>query len=142
VVVEITESTAMTDPERTQKLLSELHAWGLRLAIDDFGTGYSSLSRLRHLPVHLLKIDRTFVRDVDADADAASMVRAMIQLALSLGLTPVAEGIETPGELAFLIDNGCPLGQGYLLSRPVAADRITALMAAGGGRIAPDRVGS
>jgi diguanylate cyclase (GGDEF)-like protein/PAS domain S-box-containing protein len=142
VVVEITESTAMTDPERTQKLLSELHAWGLRLAIDDFGTGYSSLSRLRHLPVHLLKIDRTFVRDVDADADAASMVRAMIQLALSLGMTPVAEGIETPGELAFLIDNGCPLGQGYLLSRPVAADRITALMAAGGGRIAPDRVGS
>ena len=70
VVVEITESTAMADPDRTQRILKELHAWGLRLAIDDFGTGYSSLARLKHLPVDILKIDRTFIRDVDRDADS------------------------------------------------------------------------
>jgi diguanylate cyclase (GGDEF)-like protein/PAS domain S-box-containing protein len=140
VVVEITESTAMTDPERTQKLLAELHAWGLRLAIDDFGTGYSSLSRLRHLPVDVLKIDRTFVRDVDHDQDAASMVRAMIQLALSLGMTPLAEGIETPGELEFLVAQGCELGQGFHLSKPVPADEISRLWVAGGGIVTPSAV--
>jgi diguanylate cyclase (GGDEF)-like protein len=140
VVVEITESTAMTDPERTQRLLSELHAWGLRLAIDDFGTGYSSLSRLRHLPVDLLKIDRTFVREVDHDPDAASMVRAMIQLALSLGMTPLAEGIETPGELAFLLDNSCPLGQGFHLARPAPAGDIARLWREGSGRATAGRL--
>ena len=140
VVVEITESTAMTDPERTQRLLSELHAWGLRLAIDDFGTGYSSLSRLRHLPVDVLKIDRTFVREVDHDPDAASMVRAMIQLALSLGMTPLAEGIETPGELAFLLEHSCPLGQGFHLARPAPADEIVRLWRDGAGRATGGRL--
>ena len=137
VVVEITESTAMTDPERTQRLLAQLHAGGLRLAIDDFGTGYSSLSRLRHLPVDLLKIDRTFVREVDRDEDAASMVRAMVQLALSLGMTPLAEGIETAGELDFLIQNGCPLGQGFYLGRPVPAAELTRLWREGSGSVLP-----
>jgi diguanylate cyclase (GGDEF)-like protein/PAS domain S-box-containing protein len=137
VVIEITESTAMTDPERTQRLLAALHSWGLRLAIDDFGTGYSSLSRLRHLPVDVLKIDRTFVRDVDRDPDAASMVRAMIQLALSLGMTPLAEGIETPAELEFLVENDCPLGQGFHLGRPVPADDITGLWRRNRGVVTP-----
>src|SRR5215210_407947 len=89
VVVEITESTAMTDPDRTQRILFELHDRGLQLAIDDFGTGYSSLARLKHLPVDILKIDRSFVRDVDNDRDAASMVGAMIALATNLGMTPL-----------------------------------------------------
>ena len=84
VVVEITESTAMIDPDRTQAILHELHDRGLRLAIDDFGTGYSSLSRLKHMPVDILKIDRAFVRDVDKDRNAGSMVSAMIALAGSL----------------------------------------------------------
>ncbi len=133
IVVEITESTAMADPDRTQKILSELHAWGLTLAIDDFGTGYSSLARLRHMPVDILKIDRAFVREVDKDRGLAGMVRAMIQLAQSLDMTPLAEGIETPGELAFLRSNGCRLAQGFLFSRPVSPDEIPALALRDGG---------
>jgi diguanylate cyclase (GGDEF)-like protein/PAS domain S-box-containing protein len=128
VVVEITESTAMADPDRTQKILSELHAWGLSLAIDDFGTGYSSLARLKHLPVDILKIDRSFVRDVHRDTGLASMVQAMIQLARGLGMTPLAEGIETAGELEFLRAHGCPVGQGFYFARPVPAEEIPALV--------------
>jgi len=92
VVVEVTESTAMTDPDRTLRMLLDLHARGLRIAIDDFGTGYSSLSRLKHLPVDILKIDRSFVREVHEDEQAGSMVRAIVQLADGLGMTPLAEG--------------------------------------------------
>lgn len=127
VVVEITESTAMADPDRTQKILSELHAWGISLAIDDFGTEYSSLARLNHLPVDILKIDRSFIRDVHRDSGLASMVRAMIQLASGLGMTPLAEGIETAGELEFLQANGCPVGQGFYFAKPVPAEEIPAL---------------
>jgi diguanylate cyclase (GGDEF)-like protein len=130
VVVEITESTAMTDPERTQRILNEMHAWGLTLALDDFGTGYSSLSRLKHLPVDLLKIDRSFVSRVDLDDDNANMVRAMIDLAANLGMTALAEGIETRGELEFLVRHGCPLGQGFHLGPPVPADEIPPRVAA------------
>ncbi len=130
VLVEITESTAMADPDRTQKILSELHAWGFRLALDDFGTGYSSLARLKHMPVDVLKIDRSFVRDVHQDEGLANMVRAMIQLADGLGMLPLAEGVEAVGELAFLRNAGCPRAQGFLFSRPVPADQIPALMAA------------
>jgi len=126
VVVEITESTAMTDPDRTQRILWDLHSHGLRLAIDDFGTGYSSLSRLKHLPVDILKVDRSFVRDVATDHEAASMVRAIIQLAQGLGMTPLAEGIETEPEWQFLVEHGCNLGQGFHFSRPVPADEILA----------------
>jgi EAL domain-containing protein (putative c-di-GMP-specific phosphodiesterase class I) len=129
VVVEITESTAMADPDRTQRVLSDLHAWGLTLAIDDFGTGYSSLARLKHLPVDILKIDRSFIHDVDSDEDSRRMVEAMIQLAHGLGMMPLAEGIETEGELAFLRAAGCTRGQGFLFSRPVPADEVPALLA-------------
>jgi EAL domain-containing protein (putative c-di-GMP-specific phosphodiesterase class I) len=124
VTIDITESTAMADPDRTQKILSELHAWGFTLAIDDFGTGYSSLARLKHLPVDILKIDRTFIRDVDRDRDLAGMVRAMIQLAQSLGMTPLAEGIETDEEFVFLRANGCRLAQGFRFARPAPGEKI------------------
>jgi diguanylate cyclase (GGDEF)-like protein/PAS domain S-box-containing protein len=135
VMVEITESTAMTDPDRTQRILTELRTWGLTLAIDDFGTGYSSLARLKHMPVQVLKIDRSFVRDVDGDRELAGMVRAMIQLSQSLGMTPLAEGVETRGEYEFLHANGCRLAQGFLFSRAVPSDQIPALAR---GRLAPD----
>jgi EAL domain-containing protein (putative c-di-GMP-specific phosphodiesterase class I) len=127
VTVEITESTAMTDPDRTIAVLSELHERGLKLAIDDFGTGYSSLARLKHMPVDILKIDRAFIREVDLDQEAASMVTAMIGLAENLGMTPLAEGIETEGEWHFLAGHGCALGQGYHFSRPVPPDEILTL---------------
>jgi EAL domain-containing protein (putative c-di-GMP-specific phosphodiesterase class I) len=128
VVVEITESAAMTDLDRTQPILWELHRNGIKLAIDDFGTGYSSLARLRNLPVDLLKIDRFFVRDLPGDRDARSMVEAIIRMALGLDMQPLAEGIETEQQWRFLADNGCTLGQGYYFSRPVpAAELITRL---------------
>jgi EAL domain-containing protein (putative c-di-GMP-specific phosphodiesterase class I) len=137
VVVEITESAAMADPDRTQRVLTELHAWGLTLAIDDFGTGYSSLARLKHLPVDILKIDRSFIHDVHRDQDSGRMVEAMVQLAHGLGMTPLAEGIETAEELAFLQNAGCTLGQGFHFARPLLAEKIPALIAAGS--LLPDR---
>jgi diguanylate cyclase (GGDEF)-like protein/PAS domain S-box-containing protein len=127
LMAEITESSAMADPDRTQRVLRDLHAWGLRLAIDDFGTGYSSLSRLKHMPVDVLKIDREFIRDVDRDVRLAGMVRAMIQVAQSLDMIPLAEGIETEGEYIFLRSNGCRLAQGFWFAHPMSADRLREL---------------
>ncbi len=125
VVLEVTETSAMRDPDRAQSILTDLHAHGLRLALDDFGTGYSSLWRLRNLPVDVLKIDRSFVSRVDADPQAAKIVAAFIQLGQGLGMTTLAEGIETEGEWRFLAEQGCELGQGFYFSRPVPADVIS-----------------
>ena len=127
VQAEITESTAMVDPDRTQRTLRELHAWGLRLALDDFGTGYSSLSRLKHMPVDVLKIDREFIRNVDKDVRLAGMVRAMIQVAQSLDMVPLAEGVETEAEYVFLRSNGCRLAQGFWFAYPMPAEELEAL---------------
>jgi diguanylate cyclase (GGDEF)-like protein len=133
VTAEITESTAMADPDRTQKILSELRSWGVRLAIDDFGTGYSSLARLKHMPVDILKIDRAFIRDVDSDRRLAGMVRAMIQVAHSLDMLPLAEGVETRAEWEFLRSNGCRLAQGFLFARPMPPEALPGVLAAPGG---------
>ena len=133
LTAEITESTAMADPDRTHRVLRDLHAWGLRLAIDDFGTGYSSLSRLKHMPVDVLKIDREFIRDVDRDVRLAGMVRAMIQVAQSLDMIPLAEGVETEGEYVFLRSNGCRLAQGFWFAHPVPAAELAGLVARPGG---------
>ena len=108
ITVEITESTAMHDPDRTLGVLHGFKDHGLKLAIDDFGTGYSSLSRLRYMPVDVLKIDRAFVRDVNADRQSASMVSAIIALASNLQMESLAEGIETEEEWRFLAARGCP----------------------------------
>jgi diguanylate cyclase (GGDEF)-like protein/PAS domain S-box-containing protein len=121
----------MTDPERTREILQALHDAGFKIAIDDFGTGYSSLSRLKHLPIDILKIDRSFVSDAHLDRDAGTMVQAMVQLAKNLGMQPLAEGVETTEELAFLRALDCPVGQGFLFSRPVPAAEITDLMTQG-----------
>jgi diguanylate cyclase (GGDEF)-like protein/PAS domain S-box-containing protein len=127
VQAEITESTAMADPDRTQRTLRELHSWGLRLALDDFGTGYSSLSRLKHMPVDVLKIDREFIRHVDRDVRLAGMVRAMIQVAQSLDMVPLAEGVESESEYVFLRSNGCRLAQGFWFAHPMPAEELEAI---------------
>jgi diguanylate cyclase (GGDEF)-like protein/PAS domain S-box-containing protein len=126
IIVEVTESAAMADPERTLRILRDLNDRGLRLALDDFGTGYSSFARLRYMPVDVLKIDRLFIRNVAQDAQAGDMVRAIIQLAHGLGMTPLAEGIETEDEWRFLVEQGCSLGQGFYFCRPAPAEDILA----------------
>lgn len=129
VLVEVTETTAMTDPGRTQQAMDVLRKRGIRFAIDDFGTGYSSLSRLKDLPVDVLKIDRSFVEGLPEDQHAGAVVRAIIQLAESLGMSALAEGIETEPQRRFLLDHQCRRGQGFLFSRPVPAERIAELAA-------------
>jgi EAL domain-containing protein (putative c-di-GMP-specific phosphodiesterase class I) len=135
VIVEITESSAMTDPDRAQTILEALHDGGLRIAIDDFGTGYSSLARIRDMPVDVLKIDRSFVSGVDVDPQKQSIVTAFIELARGLGVTTLAEGIETEGELAFVRERGCVMGQGFHFSKAVPPEEIIA-MSFGGLRVA------
>ncbi len=125
ITIEITESALEADPERAQVILRGLHEQGLVIALDDFGTGYSSLSRLRSLPIEILKIDRSFIRDVEDDSSARSVVRALIQLAHSLGMVPLAEGIETQGQLEYLAERGCTLGQGFYFGRPLPAAELT-----------------
>jgi len=126
VMVEVTESSAMMDPDRAQQILTELRDAGFAIAIDDFGTGYSSLSRLRRMPVDVLKIDRTFVTKVHEDRASAAIVAAFLQLAEGLGMTTLAEGVETAEELAFLRARGCKLAQGFYFSRPVPPEEIIA----------------
>ncbi len=127
MMVEITESTVMADALRSEPIIAELHERGLRLAIDDFGTGHSSLARLNQMLVTTLKIDRSFIADLPGDPSAAVLVATIIQLAHNLGLHPLAEGIETEEQRTFLVENGCQLGQGFLFSKAVPADRIVAL---------------
>jgi diguanylate cyclase (GGDEF)-like protein/PAS domain S-box-containing protein len=129
LMIEVTETAAMTDPDRTQRVLHDLSELGIQLAIDDFGTGYSSLSRLKQMHVSTLKIDRSFVRDLPQDQDAASIVLTIIQLARNLGIQPLAEGIETLAQREFLVANGCLQGQGYHFARPLPAEEIPAAFA-------------
>jgi diguanylate cyclase (GGDEF)-like protein/PAS domain S-box-containing protein len=127
MMVELTESAMMSHYQHDEPIIAELHERGLRLAIDDFGTGHSSLGRLHQMAVTTLKIDRSFVFDLPADKSAAVLVSTMIRLADGLGLQALAEGIETDAQRRWLIEQGCPLGQGFLFSRPVPASRIPGL---------------
>ena len=128
MMIEITESTAAREGLREAPILAELHERGLRLAIDDFGTGHSNLDRLHRMAVTTLKIDRSFVAGVPDDRNACVLVSGMVGLADGLGLQALAEGIETEAQRAFLVGHGCPLGQGYLFSPPVAAAQIEPLV--------------
>jgi EAL domain-containing protein (putative c-di-GMP-specific phosphodiesterase class I) len=107
------------DSSGAGQTLLALRALGVRLAIDDFGTGYSSLSYLRRFPINTLKIDRSFVSGLESSPDAVAIVRAIVNLAHSLGLEVVGEGVETTGQLALLADLGCARMQGYWFSRPL-----------------------
>ena len=126
--LEITETIAMADAERSAGLLSELKALGVGLDIDDFGTGYSSLSRLQGFRVDTLKIDRVFVSRMDSDTETHEIVRVIVMLAHHLGLEVVAEGVETQAQLDLLRHLGCERAQGYLFSRPVDQESILKLL--------------
>ncbi|MCY7373291.1 MAG: EAL domain-containing protein [Spirochaetaceae bacterium] len=123
--LEVTESAIVADPERAVHALERLVDLGLSISIDDFGTGYSSLTRLRSLPVHEVKIDRTFVRHLSEQAEDLAVVRAVIRLGHDLGLDVVAEGVEDEGSWRILQDLGCDLVQGYFLARPMTAESMT-----------------
>ncbi|MBN1773790.1 MAG: EAL domain-containing protein [Deltaproteobacteria bacterium] len=125
--VEITEGSAMRSPERTVERLMELKAIGVRVAIDDFGTGYSSLGYLKRFPVDTLKVDRTFLRDVPDDEENATLCAAVIGLARSLGMSVIAEGVETAAQVEFLREKECDELQGFLFSRPVPPDELARL---------------
>ncbi|HUQ29058.1 MAG TPA: EAL domain-containing protein [Usitatibacter sp.] len=128
--LELTESVLMREPEEAANTLRNLEAMGVRLAIDDFGTGYSSLAYLKRFPIESLKIDRSFIRDVTGNPEDAAITHAIIQLAHSLGLRVVAEGVETSAQLTYLRDNGCDEVQGFLFSAPLNAKAAQALIAA------------
>jgi diguanylate cyclase (GGDEF)-like protein/PAS domain S-box-containing protein len=119
--LEITEGILIEHGERAVAILKRLRELGVRLSIDDFGTGYSSLSYLKRFPIDKLKIDRSFVRDITSDANAAEIASTIIAMARSLQLSVLAEGVETPAQLAFLDQHGCEYYQGYFFCRPVAA---------------------
>jgi EAL domain-containing protein (putative c-di-GMP-specific phosphodiesterase class I) len=133
--VELTESVLMADPERAKQVLQQLHAMGVRISIDDFGTGYSSLSYLKRFPAQTVKIDRSFISGLPSDADDVAITQAVIAMAHSLGLSVVAEGVETAEQFALLRKLGCDEAQGYLLGRPMpAADLALRLSAVSAGR--------
>ena len=130
LTLEITESGMVGDADRPLPTLRRLHTLGVRLAVDDFGTGYSSLAYLRRLPVHEVKIDKSFVLGMATDSGDLAIVRAIVDLGRHLGLTVVAEGVESEMTLALLENMGCDVAQGFLFSRPLPHERIEAWMAA------------
>lgn len=129
LTLEVTETTMMGDPERTHRILHRLANLGVRFSVDDFGTGHSSLVNLRHLPVSELKIDRSFVMDMLDRPDDEVIVQSTIDLGRNLGLTVVAEGVETPEIATRLQDLGCDIAQGFGISRPIPLDTLQAWLA-------------
>ncbi len=129
--VEITESIFLESSEQTLRLLHSLRALGVRVALDDFGTGYSSLSYLQSFPFDKIKIDRSFIVDLQTRAGAGAIVRAITDLAAALGMETTAEGVEDHGQLAELRTHGCTSAQGYLFSKPVTASEATEMLALG-----------
>ncbi len=125
---EITESQLMQDPEHAIRVIEALGKSGVEIAIDDFGTGYSSLAYLTRFPVNALKIDRSFVKDIETDANDAAIVRAIVEMAHTLGFIVVAEGVETEKQVEYLHKLGCEQAQGYLFARPMPVEQFTEML--------------
>ena len=129
--LEITETIVAADPVRVIEIMNRLVELGISLSLDDFGTGSSSLAYLRELPVQELKIDKSFILGMDEDAEAATIVQTIVELAHNLGLRAVGEGIETEEAYSLLASSGCDYGQGFLMGRPMPAAELSALALAG-----------
>lgn len=128
--LEITEDMFTESVLASTRSLQDIHALGVKFAIDDFGTGYSSLKFLKRLPFSNLKIDKSFIADVESDPDAAAIVDAVIMMAHRLGLTAVAEGVETEAQLQFVQQHGCDLAQGYHFAKPAGFDELHKMISA------------
>ena len=126
--LELTEGAAVDDPAAALAMMDQLHERGVRLSMDDFGTGYSSLSYLKRFQIYKLKIDQSFVRDLEDDSNDRAIVSAIIRMAQALGMQTTAEGVETDGQLEFLQSQGCDEAQGYYFSRPLAAKAFEAYL--------------
>jgi diguanylate cyclase (GGDEF)-like protein len=126
--LEVTESMVMRNVSRAVKVLDAIQSRGIRLAIDDFGTGYSSMSLMKHFPIDTIKIDRSFVRDLAQDSEDQAIARAIISMGKALGMTVVAEGVETAEQQTFLRDHACDEMQGFLFSRPLPPQQLAALL--------------
>ena len=126
--VEITETVLLADSENVLQVLRQLKDLGVKIAMDDFGTGYSSLSYLRRFPFDKIKIDQSFVKESSASPDSLAIIKAMIGLGHSLGMTTTAEGVETEAQLAMIRDQGCTEVQGLLLSAPLPATAVNQLL--------------
>ena len=131
IELEVTEGKIMNNPEEAIVVLNQIGDIGVELAIDDFGTGYSSLSYIKKLPIHKLKIDQSFIRDLPDDVEDSAITKAIISLTQNLSLKVIAEGVETKEQRDFLIDNGCNYIQGYFYSKPVNADTMTEILTKG-----------
>jgi EAL domain-containing protein (putative c-di-GMP-specific phosphodiesterase class I) len=156
IELEITESLLIGGGEDTQTQMRRLRALGIRFSIDDFGTGYSSLSYLHRLQVDAIKLDKSFVQSIDTDTAARRLLQAMIDVAEGLGLSVIAEGVETEAQRRVLVASGCPTMQGFLFCRPQPAGELEAYLRACVGRetgisrsgsqetglVSPDRDGS
>ncbi|MEL6333824.1 MAG: EAL domain-containing protein, partial [Cyanobacteria bacterium J06626_26] len=125
--LELTESSILESFVQTKTTVQELQSLGVQLCIDDFGTGYSSLSRLHQIPINTLKIDRSFVKNIETTSGKEAIFRTIVLLAHNLGMDVVAEGIETPAQREMLLSIGCEYGQGYFWSKPVGASEIARL---------------
>ena len=128
--IEITESIAMEDIERTIVVLNQLAGRGIGVTIDDFGTGYSSLNYLKRLPIQRVKIDQSFIKDIATDPDDRAIIQAVTAMAHTMKLSVVAEGVETEDQLSFLRSTGCDEAQGYLFGKSLGAEEFKELMSA------------
>jgi EAL domain-containing protein (putative c-di-GMP-specific phosphodiesterase class I) len=137
--LELTESTLMDSDSATVAKLHELSSAGVKLSVDDFGTGYSSMSSLKNFPISVLKVDRSFVRDLSKDSDDAAITGAIIAMAKSLKIDVTAEGVETEEQARFLEEKNCNRCQGFYFSHPVPALEITAMLQKSGGKY-PEKI--
>ncbi|MBC7895971.1 MAG: EAL domain-containing protein [Cytophagaceae bacterium] len=137
LILELTESAVIHQPDVAQRLMTELKTHGVRFALDDFGTGYSSLSYLQHFPIDILKIDRSFMEGVTRGGPPQTLVRTIIQLGSALNLQTVAEGIETAEQRQAVMEMGADYGQGYLFARPMAAGAVMDFLIASSPEVAP-----